>query len=44
MDVLSHDPRPSYQQDSDRIYGMSFGDRNIRFKVQDSTLTVCDVE
>lgn len=44
LDVLSHDPRPSYQQDSSRIYGMSFGGRNIRFTVQNSTLTVCGVE
>ena len=44
MDVLSHDPRPSYQADSDRIYGVSFAGYNIRFTVQDSTLTVCSVE
>ena len=44
LDVLSHDPRPSYQADSDRIYGLSFGGWNIRFTVQDSTLTVCSVE
>ena len=44
MDVLSHDPRPSYQADSDRIYGVSFAGYNIRFTVQDSTLTVCGVE
>ena len=44
LDVLSHDPRPSYQQESDRIYGMCFGDQNIQFQVQDSVLTVCNVE
>ena len=44
IEVLSHDPRPSYQADSDRIYGISFGGWNIRFTVQDSTLTVCSVE
>ena len=44
MDVLSHDPRPSYQSDSNRIYGISFGGWNIRFTVQDTTLTVCSVE
>ena len=44
LDVLSHDPRPSYQQDPDRIYGMAFGDHNIRFSVHDTTLTVLDVE
>lgn len=33
-EVLSLDPRPSYHDDPDREYGMSFAGRNIRFKVQ----------
>ena len=33
----------SYQNDPTRIYGMRFADRNIRFTVQDNTLTVCDI-
>ena len=41
--VLSHDPRPSYKQDSDRIYGLSFANLNIRFTVADKTLTVIDI-
>lgn len=41
--VLSHDPRPSYQRDSDRIYGLSFSGCNIRFTVQDKALTVIEV-
>lgn len=44
IEVLSHDPRPSYQKDSDRIYGLTFAGFDIRFTVQDNTLTVCDVE
>ena len=44
VDLLSHDPRPSYQQDPERIYGMDFAGFNIRFMVQDSTLTVCNIE
>ena len=44
IDVLSHDPRPSYQQDSDRVYGISFAGLNIRFQIQNSKLTVCSVE
>jgi len=44
IDVLSHDPRPPYQSDNDRLYGLSFGGWNIRFTVQDSTLTVNSVE
>ena len=44
LGVLSHDPRPSYQQDSERIYGLSFSQFNIRFQVKGKTLTVTDVE
>lgn len=42
--VLSHDPRPSYQSDPERIYGMSFAGCNIRFRVAETDLTVIDVE
>lgn len=38
--VLSHDPRPSYQRDSDRIYGLDFAGFNVRFTVNNKTLTV----
>lgn len=42
--VLEQDPRPSYQNDPDREYGMKFSDYEIFFKVADSTLTVTRVE
>ncbi|MBQ8974336.1 MAG: tRNA (N6-threonylcarbamoyladenosine(37)-N6)-methyltransferase TrmO [Oscillospiraceae bacterium] len=41
--VLEADPRPSYQHDPDRVYGMSFGGLNVKFKVSENTLTVIDV-
>lgn len=41
--VLSHDPRPSYQKDSERIYGISFAGFDIRFQVKESRLTVIEV-
>ena len=41
--VLKNDPRPSYQIDPDRIYGVSFGGFDIRFCVSDKTLTVTEV-
>ena len=41
--VLSHDPRPSYQADPERVYGLTFGGWNVRFRVKDSTLTVVEV-
>lgn len=43
-ELLRQDPRPSYQQDDDRLYGMSFGQWEIRFRVKDGILTVCEVE
>ena len=41
--VLSHDPRPSYQKQPDRIYGLSFAGYDIRFQVQENILTVLEV-
>lgn len=41
--VLEHDPRPQYQDDPDRVYGMGFGDLEIKFKVQQTRLTVTEV-
>ena len=41
--VLSHDPRPSYQKDPDRIYGLPFAGFDIRFRVADNKLTVLEV-
>ena len=41
--VLSHDPRPSYQRVSDRVYGLPFADFDIRFRVNKTTLTVIEV-
>lgn len=44
VELLSQDPRPHYQDDPDRIYGMAFGPANIRFRVASRTLTVLDVQ
>ena len=43
LEVLSHDPRPSYQKDPDRVYGMAFGGLDVRFQVTGKTLTVVEV-
>ena len=42
--VLAQDPRPSYQADPARVYGMAFGGLNVRFTVADGVLTVQAVE
>jgi tRNA-Thr(GGU) m(6)t(6)A37 methyltransferase TsaA len=43
MGVLSHDPRPSYQNAPERVYGMAFGGVNVKFRVDGNQLTVVDV-
>lgn len=41
--VLSQDPRPSYQNDPERIYGLPFAGFDIRFRVNNTTLSVIDI-
>lgn len=43
VQTLSLDPRPSYHDDPDRIYGMSFEGLNVRFKVDGKVLEVVSV-
>ena len=40
--TLSLDPRPSYHDDAERIYGMPFGDYDIRFLVEGDIVKVVD--
>ena len=40
LGVLSHDPRPSYQHDPDRVYGLDFAGCNVKFTVRENTLQV----
>ena len=41
--VLAHDPRPQYQDDPERVYGLAFGDLDINFKVEERQLSVIRV-
>ena len=41
--VLANDPRPGYQKDPERKYGMSFGSWDIQFKVDGEQLRVLEV-
>ena len=43
LGVLSPDPRPSYQRKPGRVYGLTFAGFDIRFTVEDDTLTVTEV-
>lgn len=42
--VLAQDPRPHYQNEPERVYGMSFAGLEIRFRVEGGTLTVTEAE
>ena len=42
--ILAEDPRPSYQNDPERIYGVAFAGKNVKFTVDGSALTVVAVE
>jgi len=41
--VLMHDPRPSYQSDPNRIYGMEFAGYEVKFRVEDGILSVITI-
>lgn len=43
VQMLSLDPRPSYINDDNRIFGVEFAGYDIRFRVKDNTLTVVNV-
>lgn len=42
-EVLALDPRPSYQNDEDRIYGLSFDDFQVKFRYENQKIYVTDV-
>lgn len=44
LQVLSQDPRPSYQNNPERIYGMEFADYEVKFTVSEQTLTIESIE
>ena len=41
--VLAQDPRPHYQHDAQRIYGMSFAGFDVHFRIDDRTVLVTDI-
>ena len=44
IELLSHDPRPTYQSDPNRVYGLAFSGHNIQFTVSNNTLHVLNIE
>ena len=41
--LLAQDPRPSYQQDPKRVYGMRYADMEVKFTVEDQTVHVVKI-
>ena len=44
LGALREDPRPSYQEDPERIYGLAFGSFDVRFSVREGRLIVVEVK
>ena len=44
LGVLKNDPRPAYQRDETRRYGVDFAGFDVRFHVKGQLLTVCELE
>ena len=44
IQLLSQDPRPAYQNDPSKEYGVTYSNLNIRFTVADGKLTVTDIQ
>lgn len=44
LGVLAQDPRPSYQHDPQRVYGMAFAGLEVRFTVEGNILTIRGIQ
>ncbi len=44
LGILSHDPRPQYQRDPSRIYGLSYLNFDVKFRIEGDVLTVVDLK
>ncbi|WP_337642039.1 tRNA (N6-threonylcarbamoyladenosine(37)-N6)-methyltransferase TrmO [Prevotella sp.] len=42
--VLSLDPRPHYQDNPEKVYGMMYAGKDVKFRVEGDVLTVVEVE
>ena len=41
--VLALDPRPAYQDDPERVYGLHFADLNVRFQVKATEIVIVEL-
>lgn len=43
-EILAEDPRPRYQNDPQRVYGLKFGKREILFRAEGDTLIIINID
>ena len=43
IEILAQDPRPSYQEDPERVYGFPFAGKEIRFRVRDGEAEIVGI-
>lgn len=43
IEILEQDPRPAYQNEPNRIYGMKFAEYNVKFTVNDKILKIIEI-
>ena len=43
ISVLAQDPRPAYQNDPERVYGLSFAGFSVKFSVSENVLKVTEL-
>lgn len=43
-ELLAGDPRPGYQNDPNKVYGMTYGEFNIKFRIKDGTAIVTEIK
>ena len=44
LEILAGDPRPSYHEDEERIYGFPFAGFEVKFRVKENTLEVTEIK
>lgn len=44
LEILAQDPRPQYQDDPEREYGLTYDGKNVHFRVADGKLTVTRID
>lgn len=44
VSLLSRDPRPQYHNDATRVYGMEYGDFEVKFRVDGNKLYIASIE